>query len=192
VLERVADARNPQPVLAVAVMPPTGLELVPAGGLVLVVSDVGDPGNLGTAIRAADASGAAGVVVCGDSVDVFNPKTLRATAGSVFQVPVAVAPTLSAAAAELRGSGRRLLGAVVAGGGSLWETALARDVAVVIGPEATGLLDADRALLDGAVTIEMPGRAQSLNVGVAAALICFESLRQRRAAEVPDAAAPTI
>jgi TrmH family RNA methyltransferase len=179
-------------VLGVAAMPPSGLALVPASGFVLVLSDVNDPGNLGTAIRSADASGAAAVVVCGESVDVFNPKTLRATAGSVFQVPIAIAPTLAAVVAPLKESGRAVFGACVEGGEPLWATWIARDAAVVVGAEATGLDDEDRSLLDGAITIEMQGRAQSLNVGVAASLVCFESLRQRRARGALDGAAPTI
>ena len=181
VLERVADARSPQPVLGLAAMPPSGLEDMPAHGFVLVLCDVKDPGNLGTAIRAADASGAAAVVVCGESVDVFNPKTLRATAGSVFYVPVAIAPTLADVVTALHDSGHVVYGAVVEGGEPLWGTSIARDAAVVIGAEAAGLGDEDRSLLDGAISIEMAGRAESLNVGVAAALVCFESLRQRGA-----------
>jgi TrmH family RNA methyltransferase len=192
VLERVADARSPQPVLGLAPMPPSGLDVIPARGLVLVLCEVNDPGNLGTAIRSADAAGAAAVVVCGQSVDVFNPKTLRATAGSVFQVPVAVAPTLSAVVVALHESERTVLGAVVEGGEPLWSASLARDVAVVVGAEASGLSDEDRALLDGEISIEMDGHAQSLNAGVAAALVCFESLRQRRASPAPDGPAPTL
>jgi TrmH family RNA methyltransferase len=192
VLERVADARSPQPVLGVAAMPPSGLATIPPRGFVLVLSDVNDPGNLGTAIRSADASGASAVVVCGESVDVFNPKTLRATAGSVFQIAVAIAPALAEVTAALRSSGRVILGAVVDGGQPLWTASLAHEVAVVVGAESRGLDDEDRSLLDGMITIEMAGRAESLNVGVAAALVCFESLRQRRANGGLDAPAPTI
>lgn len=192
VLLRVADAKSPQPVLGVAAMPSSGPERIPPSGFVLVVSDVNDPGNLGTSIRSADASGAAAVVVCGQSADVFHPKTLRATAGSAFQVPVTIVPTLADATAALHTTGRSVLGAVVSGGTPLWTTPLAHDVAVVIGPEASGLSDEDRGLLDGTVTIEMQGGAQSLNVGVAAALVCFESLRQRRTGEVLDRDAHTI
>jgi TrmH family RNA methyltransferase len=191
VLERVADARSPQPVLGLAAMPPSGLAIVPTRGFVLVLCDVHDPGNLGTAIRSADASGAAAVLVCGESVDVFNPKTLRATAGSVFQVPVAIASTLSEVVGALHDSGRVVYGAVVEGGEPLWATSIAR-AAVVVGAEAAGLGDRDRSLLDGVISIEMPGRAQSLNVGVAAALVCFESLRQRGANGGLDGPAHTI
>lgn len=189
VLAKVADAITPQPVLAVAPLPDTALRRVPADGFVLVLHDVRDPGNLGTAVRAADAAGAAAVIVSGESVDVFNPKALRATAGSVFHLPVAVAATLGEAAVALRATGRRVLGAVVAGGEPLFGAPLDAQSAVVVGGEATGLSAEDRALLDGELTIEMAGRAESLNVGVAAALCCFEALRRR--ADRAGTAGPT-
>jgi TrmH family RNA methyltransferase len=188
VLDRVTDAMTPQPVLAVAAMPATGLDVVPTEGFSLVLCDVRDPGNLGTAVRAADASGAACVVVAGDCVDVFNPKTLRATAGSVFHLPIAVVPTLDAATAALRATGRRVLGAVVHGGEPLWSAPLGARCAVVIGSEATGLGESDLAACDATITIPMAGRAESLNAGVAAALVCFESLRRTSAV----AEGPTI
>jgi RNA methyltransferase, TrmH family len=192
VLAKVADAVTPQPILAVAALPDTGVDLVPADGFVLVLHDVRDPGNLGTAVRAADASGAAGVIVSGESVDVFNPKALRATAGSAFHLPVSVTATLEEAVAALHATGRRVLGAVVSGGAALWHAPLTSASAVVVGGEATGLTAEERASLDGAVTIEMAGRAESLNVGVAAALLCFEALRRRADPVGGDAATPTI
>jgi RNA methyltransferase, TrmH family len=192
VLAKVADAVTPQPVLAVAALPDASIGRLPATGFVLVLHDVRDPGNLGTAVRAADAAGAAGVVVSGESVDLANPKALRATAGSLFHLPVAVVPTLDAAVAPLRASGRRVLGAVVTGGTSLWRAPIDEHAAVVIGSEATGLDTAARATLDGEVTIEMAGRAESLNVGVAAALVCFEALRRRVGPVGDDVTTPTI
>lgn len=192
VLAKVADAVTPQPILAVAALPDTGVDLVPADGFVLVLHDVRDPGNLGTAVRAADASGAAGVIVSGESVDVFNPKALRATAGSAFHLPISVTATLDEAVAALHATGRRVLGAVVSGGAALWHAPLTSASAVVVGGEATGLTDEERASLDGAVTIEMAGRAESLNVGVAAALLCFEALRRRADPVDGDATTPTI
>jgi RNA methyltransferase, TrmH family len=192
VLAKVADAVTPQPIIAVAALPDTGVDLVPADGFVLVLHDVRDPGNLGTAVRAADASGAAGVIVSGESVDVFNPKALRATAGSAFHLPVSVTATLEEAVAALHATGRRVLGAVVSGGAALWHAPLTSASAVVVGGEATGLTAEERASLDGAVTIEMAGRAESLNVGVAAALLCFEALRRRAGPVDPAAPAPTI
>jgi TrmH family RNA methyltransferase len=192
VLTKVAEAVTPQPVLAVCSFPDTDLLAIPRDGFVLVLADIRDPGNLGTAIRAADAAAAAGIVVCGQSADVFNPKTLRATAGSVFHLPVAVAATLGDVTTSLGATGRRFYGAVVRGGADAWMTPISNNAAVVIGSEATGLSDAQLSLLDGTITIAMEGRAESLNAGVAAALLCFESLRQRHMAAGTDGPPPTI
>ena len=192
VLDKVADAVTPQPVLGVASIPDTALDVVPAQGFVLVLVDVRDPGNLGTAVRSADASGCAAVVVCGESVDVFNPKTLRATAGSVFHLAVAVTSTLDVVVDALRTSGRDVRGAVVEGGEPLWGAVLSESCAVVVGSESTGLTVPQLAILDGTVTIPMAGRAESLNVGVASALVCFESLRRRSGRGAEVAPGPTI
>ena len=192
VLAKVAEAQTPQPILGVARIPATGLDRVPASGFVLVLSDVRDPGNLGTAVRSADAAGCAAVIVCGQSVDVFNPKALRATAGSAFHLPIAVTEHLDEAVAALRTSGRRVLAAVVRGGTPLWSADLSPRTAAVVGGEATGLSDAARALCDAEVTIAMAGRAESLNVGVAAALLCFEALRRAAGPEGARTAPPTI
>jgi TrmH family RNA methyltransferase len=190
VLARVADAVTPQPVLAVARLPATDVTVVPAHGFALVLHGVRDPGNLGTAVRAADAAGAAAVVVAGTSVDVFNPKALRATAGSAFHLPIAVCASLADAHAALRP--RRVLGAIVRGGDPLWSATLDDGAAVVVGGEAGGLDPSELTGLDGTVTIPMAGRAESLNVGVAAALVCFEALRRRAGPTSHDGPAPTI
>jgi len=192
VLTKVAEAVTPQPVLAVCPFPDTDLLAIPRDGFVLVLADIRDPGNLGTAIRAADAAAAAGVVVCGQSADVFNPKTLRATAGSVFHLPVAIARTLEDVTTSLGATGRRFYGAVVRGGEDAWATPISDNAAVVIGSEAAGLSSAQLTLLDGTITITMDGRAESLNAGVAAALLCFESLRQRHMAAGTASPPPTI
>ena len=121
VLERVADTVTPQPVLAVLPMleePPAGTEPWSArdGALVVVLVDVRDPGNAGTVLRAADASGSALVVFAGDSVDPYNPKTVRSSAGSLFHVPLAVRPDPAALATELAAGGIRTLATVVRDG----------------------------------------------------------------------------
>jgi TrmH family RNA methyltransferase len=192
VLRTVTDAQHPQPVAATARPSSTGDASGFDEGFVLVLCDVADPGNLGTAIRSADAAGTAGVVVCGDGVDVGNPKVLRATAGSVFQLPVAVVATPVDAATALRGSGRRVLGAVVRGGTPLWSARLDGATAVVVGSESTGLAPALLDRLDGGLSIPMAGHAESLNAGVAASIVCFESLRQRAAGDGPPRRASTI
>ena len=116
VLERVADTVTPQPVLAVVPMlAEPGADVLAArpGSLVMVLVDVRDPGNAGTVLRAADASGATAVLFAADSVDPYNPKTVRASAGSLFHIPFAVRDDPRAVAEELSEAGFRTLATVV-------------------------------------------------------------------------------
>jgi TrmH family RNA methyltransferase len=185
VLERVADTVTPQPVLAVVPMleePPAG---APAwrpgpGSLVVVLVDVRDPGNAGTVLRAADASGAQAVVFAADSVDPYNPKTVRASAGSLFHVSLAVRDDPGEVAAGLAEAGFRTLATVVREGDDYAGLDWAVPSALFLGNESAGLDPAFAATLEGAVAIPMAGRAESLNVGVASAVVCFEAFRQRR------------
>jgi TrmH family RNA methyltransferase len=188
VLERVADTVTPQPVLAVLPMLPMVGDPVTAaptpaadpGALVLVLVDVRDPGNAGTVLRAADASGAQAVVFAAESVDPYNPKTVRASAGSLFHVPFAVQHDPAATAARLAEGGFRTLASVVRAGEDYAALDWSVPTAVFFGNESAGLDPALTAALDGAVVIPMAGRAESLNVGVASAVVAFEAFRQRR------------
>lgn len=184
VLERVAGTVTPQPVLAVAARPDAGAAALddPAADLVLVLVGVADPGNAGTLLRTAEAAGAGAVVVAGGSVDPFGPKCVRASAGAVFRVPVVAVDDPLAALDRLAARGVRRLATVVSGGRPYDEVDLTGPVAVVVGNEAHGLGPAVAGAVDEAVTIPMAGRAESLNVGMAGAVLCFEVLRQRRAA----------
>lgn len=181
VLERVAGTVTPQPVIAVVPAVDVPLEQLRGAKLVVVCVDVRDPGNAGTVLRSAEAAGAGGVVFCNGSVDVYNPKTVRASAGSLFHVPVATGVDAGDVLAHLGAWGLRRL-ATVAGRGEDYTTVdLAAPTALVLGNEASGLPDhlAAAGGLDGEITIPMTGRSESLNVGMAAAVLCFEAARQR-------------
>ena len=179
VLATVADAQTPQPVLATVRLPLVELSAIRAEGLIFVLHDVRDPGNAGTIVRSADAAGASAVVFSGQSVDPFNPKTLRASAGSVFHVPVCV-DDLAVAIAHFSGEGARVLATVVRGGASHRTQDLVVPTVIVIGNEATGLDDEAVSLCDASITIPMQGAAESLNAAIAASLIAFEALYQRQ------------
>ena len=179
VLERVAGTVTPQPVLAVVRAPTATLQDVAVTGLLVVCIDVRDPGNAGTVLRSAEASGAGGVICCDGTVDVFNPKCVRASAGAVFHVPVVRGGESVQVLEELRRRGMVRLGMVARGGTPYTDVDLTGPTAIVLGNEALGLQDAARALLDASVTIPMLGRSDSLNVGMAAAVVCFEAARQR-------------
>jgi TrmH family RNA methyltransferase len=186
VMERVASTVTPQPLLAVVSYAPAPLDRLDGSSLVVVCVDVRDPGNLGTVIRMADAAGVDAVVCCDGTVDPTNPKTVRATAGSLFHVPVVEGGPTEAAVAGLAARGFTTVASVVRGGIDYTAFDWTGRVALVLGNEATGLDGSLVAGLDAGVTIPMAGRAESLNVAVSAAVLCFEALRQRRSRSSPE------
>ncbi len=185
VMERVAATVTPQPVMAVVRTPEhrlAGLQ-ARAPALVVVCVDVRDPGNAGTVLRSAWAAGAGGVVCCGGTVDIWNPKAVRASAGAVLHVPVVYEASARDALEEMGRWGLRRLGTVAHGGQDYATVDLAGPVALVFGNEAGGLPVAELGgLLEGLLTIPMAAGAGSLYVGMAAAVLCFEGARQRRLA----------
>jgi RNA methyltransferase, TrmH family len=182
VLQRVAETVTPQPVLAVVRIPDTGPEPFRSASFVVVCVDVRDPGNTGAVIRAADAAGADAVVCCRGTADPFNPKTVRASAGSVLHLPVVVAGPPEEVLDELGALGLRRLAALAHEGRPHTEVDLRVPLALVLGNEAAGLPGQLAGRIDDEVTVAMAGRAESLNVSLAAAVLCFEVLRQRTAA----------
>jgi TrmH family RNA methyltransferase len=184
VLEKVADATTPQPLLGAVRFPITELTKVPSAGLILVLHDVRDPGNAGTIIRSCDAAGVAAVIFTGQSVDPFNPKTLRATAGSIFHVPICVA-TLEETLEHFVALGAATYATLVLGGVDHRSVDFTKLSVVVIGNEADGLDIEAVSACQSAVSIAMSGQNESLNAGVAAALIVFEALWQRQGADAP-------
>jgi TrmH family RNA methyltransferase len=175
VLERVATTEAPQPLLAVVRYRSAGPEVLTDAGFVVVAVGLSDPGNLGTILRTAEAAGADAVVLTPDTVDATNPKVVRASAGALFLVPVVDHVELG----ELPAAGLRILGTSAASGTPYTDADLTGRVALAVGNEAHGL-PAD-APVDGWLTIPHAGRAESLNAAMAAAVVCFEAARQRRA-----------
>lgn len=179
VLERVAGTVTPQPVLAVTRRRMSALADLEGANLLVVGIDVRDPGNAGTLIRSAEAAGASGVVFCRGSVDVTNPKTVRASAGALFHVPVVEGGGPPEVLAVLKEFGLLRIGAAPRGGEAPARVDLSRPVALVFGNEAHGLPGALAASLDALVTIPMAGRSESLNLGMAASILLYEACRQR-------------
>jgi TrmH family RNA methyltransferase len=182
VLERVADTVTPQPVLAVLPMLDASPDPVAptTGELIVVLIDVRDPGNAGTVLRTADAAGVRSVIFSGESVDPYNPKTVRASAGSIFHVPFSVEADPISLSRNLGARGYRTLATVVREGDDYAALDWSVPTALFLGNEAAGLGVEVLEAVGGAVAIPMDGRAESLNVGVACAVLCFEALRQRR------------
>ena len=150
--------------------------------LVALCADIRDPGNAGTVVRCADAAGADAVVFAGQSVDFYNPKTVRASVGSLFHLPLAVEPDPAAAVHAAQAAGLTVLAADGAGEVDLYESdeLLAGPTAWLFGNEAWGLPADLAALADHRVRIPIHGRAESLNLSTAAALCLYASARAQR------------
>lgn len=179
---------TPQGIVAVCRFHDAPLEdvLVPGDqrATVAICADVRDPGNAGTVIRCADAAGADGVVLAGQSVDLYNDKTVRATVGSLWHLPVALAHDPVAVLQHARDAGFVVLAADGAGEVDLFEAEssglLTQRVAWLFGNEAHGLPDHLAALADHRVAIPILGRAESLNLATAAAVCLYASARANR------------
>lgn len=176
VLAAMADTEHPQGVLAICRPMDVSLDDVLAGARVLVVlSNVRDPGNAGTVIRGADAAGADGVVVTSDSVDVYNPKVVRSTVGSLWHLPISRGATVESVIRAVQERGMRVLAADGAGESLLPDADLAVPHAWLMGNEAWGLPEGVRARCDDVVRVPIYGHAESLNLAMAATLCLYTS-----------------
>lgn len=187
VMERVADTVSPQSVCAVVGTVDLGLDELlsrptPGSGpsLVLVCVDVRDPGNLGAVLRVAGATAVSGVICCVGTVDPYNPKVVRASAGALFRVPLVTDVLPDLAVERLAGLGYRCWATVPEGGTDYAVADLDGPTALVLGNEAAGLPADVLARIDGALTIPMAQGTESLNVAMTAAVLCFEAARRRR------------
>ncbi len=169
---------TPQPVFAVAPMARCGIDSVAPIDLGIVAVEVGDPGNAGTLIRSAAAAGADAVIFGSGSVDAYNPKVVRASAGACFAIRIVEGVPAMEILAALGAAGVNRLGAVARGGDAPDAVDLTRPTAFVLGHETRGL--AEGLAIDGRVTIPMRA-GESLNLGMAGTVLCFEAARQRSA-----------
>ncbi|GIX07257.1 MAG: rRNA methyltransferase [Candidatus Poribacteria bacterium] len=200
VFETLSERDNPPELIGVFAVPPDDLDRIPVreSALLLLLDRIRDPGNLGAIIRSADALGAQGVVLYGDSVDPYHPQSVRATMGSLFAVPVVHlreylplkewVERLRAACPQLQ-----LVGADPHSGRPPEEMDGTQPTLLVIGNEQKGLSPELLQLCDLRVTIPMVGAAESLNTAVAASILLYEIARQRRVASqgsISGASAP--
>jgi TrmH family RNA methyltransferase len=180
VLEAMADTVTPQGFIAVVHQFPTALKDIFSDEtrLVVILEEVRDPGNLGTIIRVADAAGADAVILTGRTVDLYNPKVVRSTTGSLFHLPIAVDVELDDVLPRVREAGLQLLAADIKGE-SLHEArnegGLDAPTAWLFGNEARGLTDEHLALADRAISVPIYGDAESMNLATAAAVCLYES-----------------
>jgi RNA methyltransferase, TrmH family len=183
VLAALAATTTPQGLVAVLPSVLRPLEaLPPSPRLVCVLAEVRDPGNAGTVLRAADAFGADAVVTTRGSVDLQSPKAVRAAAGSLFHLPVVAGAPWPELRAALTGRGLRLVGADPHARPTLDGAPLGEPVALVLGNEAHGLPPGIAADLDLVVRVPLAGRAESLNLAAAAAVLLYETARRQKEA----------
>ena len=179
VLAAIATTKTPDGVVAIASRSlPAPIEMTPKLGLVL--ESLQDPGNVGTLIRTAAAVGSDGIWLSQDSVDLTHPKVLRASAGQWFRVTVQVMPDLATQLSTWQTRGCQILATAAEGAVPYWEIDFRQPSVLVFGNEGAGLSATAIAYASKVITIPMVNSVESLNVGVAAAVILFEALRQRQ------------
>jgi RNA methyltransferase, TrmH family len=181
VMDRLTSTVTPQGVVGVAPFVDVSVEELAVPGCVAILHEVRDPGNAGTILRSADAAGASGVVFAGSSVDTYNPKTVRASAGSIFHVPIVRGVSTGDALAALRERNVAVLAMDMHGEEDLFEAELPDATAFVFGNEAHGLPDEVVRSVDRRVRVPHAGRAESLNLAAAATVCLFEWVRRGRA-----------
>ena len=177
----VSDTENPQGILAVCEKQHWAQSELwkKEAPFFLLAEELNDPGNLGTVIRTADASGVDAVFLSKGSVDVYNPKVLRSTMGSIFHVPIYQNVSVEEVACSMKENKIALYAAHLKGDCTPYELPLEAGCGFLIGNEARGLSEEATALCDRWVKIPMPGQAESLNASIAAGILMYEVVRQR-------------
>lgn len=178
----VSDTQTPQGILCVVRQMEYRLEeiLQKEKPLLMVLENIQDPGNLGTIFRTAEGAGVDGIIMSQDTVDIYNPKTVRSTMGSLYRMPFLYEKDLSAVLDQLKEKGITTYAAHLKGKNSYYEEDYQAGCAFLIGNEGNGLTDELSAQADTYIRIPMSGQLESLNAAVAAAILMYEAKRQRR------------
>ena len=182
VFRKMSDTRTPQGILCVVKRQETDLErlLAAENPLLIVLEDLQDPGNLGTIVRTGEGAGVTGIVMSTRTVDIYNPKTIRATMGSIYRVPFVCAENLCGAVERMREKGIRVYAAHLAGENYYDNLNFRQGTAFLIGNEGYGLSRELTERADSLLKIPMEGSVESLNAAVSAALMMYEARRQRK------------
>lgn len=183
VFASVSDTKTPQGILCVVRMPEYRKEefFSEKNGLYLVLENIQDPGNLGTMFRTGEGAGVSGVILSRDTVDLFNPKTIRSTMGSIYRVPFLIADDLGVMIKEMKECGIHTYAAHLKGTAAYDRFSYQESAAFLIGNEGNGLSEETAALADTYVRIPMAGKVESLNAAMASGILLYEAARQRRA-----------
>ncbi len=182
VLKQISETVTPQGILGTATLPTYDLEdiLQQEKHRFILLDDLRDPGNLGTIMRTAEGAGMSGVILSKESVDLFNPKVVRATMGAIFRVPYCYVENLAEVAKQIREIGYEVYGTAMKGSVIYDEPDYTAGAAIVIGNEANGISDAVFQSVTKRIRIPMEGQLESLNAAVSAAIVMYEMNRQER------------
>ncbi len=182
VFRKMSDTQTPQGVLTVLKRPQYRLEelLTQEKPLFVVLEDLQDPGNLGTIVRTGEGAGITGVIMSAGTVDIFNPKVIRATMGSVYRVPFVFVDNVAEAIGRLRENGIHTYAAHLKGENYYDSFSFREPTAFLIGNEGNGLKKETADMADFYLKIPMEGRVESLNAAIATALLMYEAHRQRQ------------
>lgn len=183
VMNHMSETQTPQGILAVVRQFSYSLEEIlkkegPAH--LMILETLQDPGNLGTIIRAGEGAGVTGVIMNSKTADIYNPKVIRSTMGSIYRVPFVYIDNLKEAVDSIKKAGISLFAAHLNGNISYEEASYRDSVGFLIGNEANGLTEETASLADRYVKIPMAGQVESLNAAIAASILMFEAARQRR------------
>lgn len=183
IFQKVSDTQSPQGVLCVLTQPKyTFMDLGmsrQSQPLVMVLEDIQDPGNLGTIIRTGEGAGVTGIIMTRETVDIFNPKTIRATMGSVYRMPFLYTDSIEEAIKSLKRNNIQVYAAHLKGDRKYNELNFTRGTAFLIGNEGNGLREETAKMADTYLKIPMEGRVESLNAAVASSILMYEAHRQR-------------
>lgn len=182
VFKEASGTKTPQGILSVIAMPKWDREQLfkEPEGFFLLLEGIQDPGNLGTMLRTAEGAGITAVIASKTTVDLYNPKTIRSTMGSIFRVPFLSEDDFYGTIAELKNQSVKIYAAHLCGSVSCYEPDYKGSVGFLMGNEGNGLTKEAAALADACIKIPMEGKVESLNAGVAAAVLMYEANRQRK------------
>ena len=181
VFSKMSDTEAPQGILCVMRRKDYSERDILSGTapLIMVLEDIQDPGNLGTILRTGEGAGVRGILLSGGCADIYNPKTIRSTMGSIYRVPFAYVPSIPETAASLKAAGIRIYAAHLQGSVNYTKPDYTKGTAFFIGNEGNGLRPETAALADRYIRIPMAGRVESLNAAMAAGILMYEAARQR-------------
>lgn len=180
-MENICETSTPQGIVAVVEKKDCNMsEIINNSSFIIAIDRIQDPGNLGTIIRTAHAAGADGIILSEGTVDLFSPKVLRSTMGSIFHIPVVCNSDIVEDLDKLKNEGFCIYAASLNSSAPYYQEDYRNKTVIVIGNEANGIDSSIMIHTDRLIKIPMPGKAESLNVAVAAGILMFEIVKHRR------------